>query len=532
MNRFIDLFFRNQKKAVETFEAYIKNHHYYSESSSVSTITVSGFFDDKTKKTIPFPTDWRLKVGISSASFATVFQEPKKTTPTTYGSWIKFLKEASTETLKEDQADDNNFFWDQFFEAYLYFVGLSKTDPYSDESFLLFLENITTGLINNLTTQLFNLQKSKFLQYVPGVDPTSVGEDGLDLTAIWNLDPNTFTLKDLNPTITRILSEYEGYAVFALNTSRNQASKLNIPYRDNIVLLKSLVEQKDFWTILNRILKNNFGIKFLFNNGEYNLENLISSFSHYDSSETINNFISLATNQFREELTKLIFANKNTIQNRIDTFTKLLEVFNQTKTQLLTRLQVALETLQKFDPTTTHLPINGGKYAINQLLPATDKLLNSDFKTAEAEAVAQINELFSNQIYASDIIKAIDQLKKYKEIVPFLTKLATEQKLTSLKIKDRDYSFTSLLTDAKKQFADFAKDSLDELQKLIEGKIIVSQLETTYQESLSSSSTENKSTPKKSTNQNLAIGLGTAGAVVALAGAGGFAYWFVKIRKS
>ena len=38
-----------------------------------------------------------------------------------------------------------------------------------------------------------------------------------------------------------------------------------------------------------------------------------------------------------------------------------------------------------------------------------------------------------------------------------------------------------------------------------------------------------KESPK---NQNLAIGLGTAGGIVALAGVGGFAYWFLKIRKS
>ena len=37
---------------------------------------------------------------------------------------------------------------------------------------------------------------------------------------------------------------------------------------------------------------------------------------------------------------------------------------------------------------------------------------------------------------------------------------------------------------------------------------------------------------KTSKNQDLAIGLGTAGGVVALAGVGGFAYWFLKIRKS
>ena len=382
----------------------------------------------------------------------------------------------------------------------------------------------------NLAEQLLNLQKTKFLRYIPGIDPTSVGEDEVDLTAIWNLDLNTFTLKDLNPKISKILSDYDRYDIFGLDVSKNPASKLNTRYEDKIQLLEGLLIQKDFWTTLNTVLKNNLGIKFLFNNGEYNLENLISSFSHYNNQETRSNFVS-ATNQFREELTKLIFANKRGIQFGIDTPAKLQLVFNQTKTQLLTRLQVVLETLQKFDPTTTHLPINGGKYAINQLLPATDKLLHSNFETEEAEAVVQINELFSNQIYASDITKVIDQLKKYKKILSFLTQLATDQKLTSLKINDQDYSFTSLLADLKKEFIDLSEDSFIELQDLVDQDISLSKLETTYQESLSSPATENKSSSKKSTNQNLAIGLGTAGGVVALAGAGGFTYWFLKIRK-
>ena len=380
---------------------------------------------------------------------------------------------------------------------------------------------------------LLELKKSKYLQYLPGVNPTSVGEGGVDLTAIWNLDPNTFTLKDLNPGITQTLYDYRNYGLFELNSSSNSASKLNTPYKDNIEKLTNLVDNRDFWTNLNNVLKNNLGIQFLFLNGaRYNLENLISSFSNYDSNKTIDNFTLLTTNQFREELTKLIFGNKRGIQYGIDTPDKLQKLFDGTKTQLLTRLQAALETLQKVDPTVTQLPIKGQKYDLNHLLQATTQLLNDQL---DQKVIDQIKTLFSNSIYGQDVTKSIKQLEKYKEILPFLTKLATEQKLTLLKINGSDYSFTSLIADAKKQFADFAKDSLGEIQKLVEGKIILSQLETAYQESLSSSapnSTETKSSTKKSTNQNLAIGLGTAGGVVALAGAGGFAYWFLKIRKS
>ena len=384
----------------------------------------------------------------------------------------------------------------------------------------------------NLSKGLLDIQKSSYLQYLPEVIPTSVGEDGIDLTAIWNLDLNTFTLKDLNSKMGQMLLDYRTYDPLTLDT-RILVSKLNTPYKANIELLKGLVEQKNFWTTLNTVLKNNLGIKFLLLNNaeEYNLENLISSFSHYDSNKTIENFTTLATNQFREELTKLIFTNKRSIQQGIGKPAKLLAVFNQTKTQLLTELKTAFETLQKVDPKAIQLPINGEKYTINQLLQARTQLLNDQL---DQKVIDQIKPLFSNSIYGKDVTKSIKQLEKYKEILPFLTKLATEQKLTLLKINGSDYSFTSLIANAKKQFADFAKDSLEEIQKLVEGKIILSQLDTAYQESLPSSpsSAETKSSTKKSNNQNLAIGLGTAGGVLALAGAGGFAYWFLKIRKS
>ena len=409
---------------------------------------------------------------------------------------------------------------------------MSNTDPYSDESFSLFLANITVTLTVGLFLQLSGVQKSSYLQYLPEVVPTSVGEDGVDLTAIWNLDSNTFTLKDLTPKITRLLQVYRQYDITGLDAFRNPASKLNISYKENIELLKGLVELKNFWTTLNTVLKNNLGIKFLFNNGEYNLENLISSFSHYDSSKTIENFTSLATNQFREELTKLIFANKRGIEQSVSTPEKLQKLFDNTKTQLLTRLQTVLETLQKVDPKTTRLPINGGKYTIDQLLQARTQLLNDQL---DQKVIDQIKPLFSNQIYASDITKVVDQLAKYREISTFLTKLTTNSKFTSLKINDQDYSFTSLLADLKKEFIDFSQKSFTELQNLVDQDISLKKLETAYQEFLLSSAsnpTATKSSTKKSNNQNLAIGLGTAGGVVALGGASCFAYWFLKIRKS
>ena len=512
----------------------IDNTHYYDNESRV-TLIVSYFTDSN--KTIPLET-------VRDEEAAVIKQKNFDKSRPKYSDWIQFLRNANDKTLTKDDADPNNFFWEQFFQAYLYFVGLankSKITPYSDESFLLFLANLPIKLLSRVGSNLLKLSKFGYLQYLPDVDFKSLGTENIDFTPILNLDLSTFTLKDLTPQITEKAADYSAYYPLSLRAGTS-AFKINSPYKDNIEKLTNLVDKKDFWTNLNNVLKNNFGIKFLLlNNERYDLTNLISSFSHYDATKTRRNFItSWATNQFREELTKLIFANKSGIQNGIDTPAKLLAVFNQTKTQLLTRLQVALERLQEVDPTITHLPINGGKYTIDQLLQATNKLLDSNLETEEAGAVDQIKALFSNSIYDDDVTKSTKQLEKYKEVLAFLKQLATDQKLTSFKINDQDYSFISLIADIKKQFVDLSQNSFTELQKLVEGKITLSQLKTTYQESLPSSPTqepnastsETKSPTQKSTNQNLAIGLGTAGGVVALAGTGGFVYWFVKIRKS
>ena len=534
-DEFLKLFFRNQNKAVETFKLFVDNISHYKNTSSLILNVVAGY-DLVTKKTVPFPRDWRT---VRASLREKQFNDSSKTTPTTYGSWIDFLRTANDQTLNENKADDNNFFWEQFFKAYLYFVGLvdkSKITPYSDNSFLLFLENLKVKVTNYYWRIIRKLRKISFVKFLPGDGLASLGDNRNNINRILDLDSKIFSLQDLDETMTEFVENNKRYEFFDLR------NKLNTPYKDNIELLNGLIEQKVFWTTLNKVLKNNLGIQFLFLNGtRYDLENLIASFSHYDSRQTVRNFTNLPTNQFREELTKLIFANKRGIQHGVDSPDKLQKLFDDTKDRLLSSLQIALKTLQKVDPTTIRLPINGGKYNIDQLLQARNQLLNDQL---DQKVIDQLQALFSNSIYATDITKVTNQLKKYKEILTFLTQFATEQKLTSLKINGPDYSFTSLIADVKKQFADFAKDSFDELQKLVEGKITLSQLETTYQESLPSSPTQEpsedksetktatKSPTKKSTNQSLAIGLGTAGGVVALAGASGFAYWFLKIRKS
>ena len=334
-DEFLKLFFRNQNKAVETFQLLLESY-YLLETANVS-LTLSYFFDSTTKKTIPFPVNWREE-SLSQEIFS------NSQNPTTYGSWINFLRTATTQTLNENKADPNNFFWEQFFKAYLFFVGLSRSTPYSNESFLLFLENCLVSMTVFYFPRILSLKKVAFLQYLPGdTDLKSLGKNSRDLSSLPNLNLDTFSLKDLNSDLVKLLKGCRDYKFF--NFDENFCEGLNTPYKANIQLLKGLVEQKDFWTTLNVVLKNNFGIKFLFLNGtRYDLENLITSFSHYDSRETINNFI-LATNQFREELTKLIFANKRGIQYGVDSPEKLLKLFNDTKKKLLTDLKTGLDQL-------------------------------------------------------------------------------------------------------------------------------------------------------------------------------------------
>ena len=488
-------------------------------------LSLSVYYFCQNNQTTPFSQNWIKVAGLKVKQFL-------RTSWATFGDWINFLSSLS---IDKKQHIGNlrafgsgnmllaRYFLDNFYNAYLYFVNLSRSsNPDSNFTFLAFLNNTISFEIRNVLLRIPSLKKISWLSYFPGANLKSLGSENLDLSLILNLDENNLNIETFSEEQLKFMGKASRYT-YAPNNPWNTL------YKNNYQRLVNLIREEDFWETFNTILNNNFGIKFLFFNGEnYNLKNLISSASLAPPSNQP--FEAIFTNlntPSKIEMMKIIFGNKRGIDKGVKDADQLQQRFAQTKRQLLTDLKVALERLQEVDATTARLPINGGKYSIDQLLQATDKLFDSNFETAEKGALDQIKALFSEEIYATDITKVVDQLEKYKKILPFLNQLATEQKLKSLKINDQNYSFTSLLTDANKQFADFAKGSLDELQKLVEDKITLSQLETIYQES-----TETKSPTQESTNQNLAIGLGTAGGVVVLAGAGGFAYWFLRIKKS
>ena len=379
--------------------------------------------------------------------------------------------------------------------------------------------------LNDIYYQLWSWKQLSWLSYFPGADLKSIGSNNADLSLVSNLDENNLFWEQMTREHFNLVNNNRSYGYTTSET-------WNKPYRENFRKLARIVRPKEFFATLNNVLKNNLGIKsLLFNNEEYSLENLISSSSQFDDDDNGWLIFQSLNTASKIELMKIIFGNKRSIEQGVKDVNQLQQRFDETKRKLLTDLQTALKKLQEVDPKTVQLPINGKKYTINQLLQARTQLLNDQL---DQKVIDQIKPLFSNSIYATDITKVIDQLKKYKDIFLFLTKLATEQKLTSLKINDQNYSFAALIADLKKEFINFSQDSFTELQSLVDQDISLKKLETAYQESLPSTEnkSEAKSSTKKSTNQNLAIGLGTAGGVVALAGVGGFVYWFVKIRKS
>ena len=535
-NRFLDLFFDNKERVIKTFQWFIDKTDY--RAGLRLFLTLSYFCLKPTdRQTIPFPHNWRTNVNnIREKRFRSLSKDAIN-----YGEWIHFLQNISESDLSgkvfsvngKPAPKESKFFWEQFFSAYLYFVGLSKTRTYSQNSFLAFLDNLKKNIIQHYAIQL---SKIKWLAYLPGIDLSSLGSDNIDARWALNLDPDTLNLDSLSSQQLKdlyLLVSYREYQRF------DQTTSINKPYVDIIKEFQDIYFNNAFKSKLEVIATNSLGIrKIFFNKQEYSLQNLFSFFT------TTNQIISVTDSYWNHlafnEMVNLVFADKTQSQAVLDTAEKLQKQFDDTKRQLLNTLKTALDKLQEVDPATTQLPINGEKYTIDQLLQATKKLLDSNFETQEPRAVAQIQALFSNQVYASDITKVVDQLKKHKEILSFLTKLATEQKLTSLKINGLDYSFTSLIVDLKKEFINFSQDSFTELQNLVDQDISLETLRIAYQESLPSSPTpsstetkpETKSSTKENNNQNLAIGLGTAGGVVALAGVTGFVYWFLKIRKS
>ena len=98
----------------------------------------------------------------------------------------------------------------------------------------------------------------------------------------------------------------------------------------------------------------------------------------------------------------------------------------------------------------------------------------------------------------------------------------------SIQINKINYNFKLLFEAKNKDWNSLNQKEKRELQKLVDNNVDVAAMKTALNISVTTPSSPKNN---KSTNKNLAIGLGTTGGIVALAGAGGFAYWFIKVRK-
>ena len=173
------------------------------------------------------------------------------------------------------------------------------------------------------------------------------------------------------------------------------------------------------------------------------------------------------------------------------------------------------------------------------------------FKTGENYSLAKINQenrkdkdnpMFSaiaHGLYNTVTYKIVDQLKL--RIVWstlhhwFINKLWQPSRDANIKIKGADYDFNLLYKVAQAEWGeDYNKIpelAQNELKRLVSANVDFDDLKTALNAPVTTTSSQ-QNNQQKSTNQNLAIGLGTAGGVVALAGIGGFIYWFLKIRKN
>ena len=181
---------------------------------------------------------------------------------------------------------------------------------------------------------------------------------------------------------------------------------------------------------------------------------------------------------------------------------------------------------------------------------AKDQILENDFATKHQQAFAQakilVNDLItSDQINISNQIQtALDQFNNEKlntlwtELQPKLVQYAN---LSSFQItigsgdNAKVYALDQLFQDQKETTGSNLPNGKSQLQTLVNDGVSVQQITTQLDDLLQKANeteTKKQKVAEIEKKQNLAIGLGTAGGVVALAGAGGFAYWFLKIRKS
>ena len=190
-----------------------------------------------------------------------------------------------------------------------------------------------------------------------------------------------------------------------------------------------------------------------------------------------------------------------------------------------------------FNPGDTDFTIESNPYRINLLI--TNKELETAGRALTlAQGKTQLQALVNAGITASQVRSTLDNANNKKlddlwtELRPKLIQYAN---LSSYQItigsgdNAKVYSLDQLFQDREETTGSNLPNGKSQLQTLVNDGVSVQQI-TTQLDNLVAKAEKDEAESKK--KQNLAIGLGTAGGVVALAGASGFAYWFLKIRKS
>ena len=191
---------------------------------------------------------------------------------------------------------------------------------------------------------------------------------------------------------------------------------------------------------------------------------------------------------------------------------------------------------------TTPIDISGSDYTINLLI--TNKRLATAGHSLADPIKAQLQNLVNGGITdAAAVRTALDTANNNKklddlwtDILDLFNRRGGSFAGNQIIIKGNSYPFkeiayaASVILPNNPSGSSLTTDIKIELQTLVNAGITAKDIET-YLDSLKKQAEETKE-EESTKNQYLAIGLGIAGGVLALAGVGGFAYWFLKIRKS
>ena len=158
------------------------------------------------------------------------------------------------------------------------------------------------------------------------------------------------------------------------------------------------------------------------------------------------------------------------------------------------------------------------------------------FSNLSSAAKIELQFLFWNQITVHDIENALSPSTNTKLItlwnnLKIVLRRYTFNLIATVQIPQKgSFPINHLFNDQKQENLNNLSDaSIAQLETLITNDVTAKDIATYLNSLVKAEETKEEQSTKQ---QNLAIGLGTLVGSVALAGAGGFAYWFLKIRKS